>query len=125
MCCLSVFHVLLLEPFYENQFPDRSKRKGRKIKLTIDYSEKTPERINDMKVIKGTNFYLVSWKNRDREENSWIEESQIPDQQLIQEFERRLWKGKHSVNDDKLDETEYYIRHKYQPFTIDIPSRKL
>jgi len=67
---------------------------------------------------------LVSWKDRDIEDDSWIEESQIPDKQLIQEFERRLRKGKQPAKDDELNEAEYYVRHKYQPFTIDIPPRK-
>ena len=125
MRCHPVFHVSLLEPFYENEFPDRARRKKRNISLTTDYIEKTPDKINDMKVVNGKNFYLVSWKDRDIEDDSWIEESQIPDKQLIQEFERRLRKGKQPAKNDELDETEYYVRHKYQPFTIDIPSRKL
>ena len=74
-----------------------------------------------MKVKKGKNYYLVSWKGHGIDDNSWIEECQIPDQQLIQEYQKRIRKGKHPTNDD---ETKYYVRHKYQPFTIDIPSRK-
>jgi len=72
----------------------------------------------------GRIFYRVSWKDRDLIESSWIEENQIPDQQLIQKYERKLRKGKQPAGDDELDETEYHVRHKYQPFTIDIPSRK-
>ncbi len=39
-------------------------------------------------MVKGSKFYLVSWK--DSNKRSWIEESQIPDPQLIQEYERRI-----------------------------------
>jgi len=85
---------------------------------------KIPERINDMKVINGKTFYHVSWKNNSINESSWIEESQIPDRQLIQEYERRIRKGKQQATEDEIEEQEYYVRHKYQPFTIDIPSRK-
>jgi len=42
-----------------------------------------------MKRSNGKNFYLVSWKGRDIVENSWFEESQIPDPQLIQEYQKR------------------------------------
>ena len=124
MRCHPVFHVSLLEPFHENEFPDRTKHKRKNIILTTDYRERIPVRINDMKVVNGKIFYHISWKDRDITESSWIEENQIPDQQLIQEYERRLRKGKQPKNDDKLDETGYYVRHKYQPFTIDIPPRK-
>ena len=120
MRCHPVFHVSLLEPFYENEFLDRTRRKKRNIKLTTDYTERTPERINDMKIVNGKTFYLVSWKDRDIDENSWIEEGQIPDQQLIQEYERKLRKGKQPA----FEEQDYYVRHKYQPFTIDIPPRE-
>jgi len=113
MRCHPVFHVSLLEPFYENEFPDRTKRKRRNISLTTDYIEKTLERISDVKVVNGKNFYFVSWKDCDIENNSWIEESQIPDKQLIQEFERRLRKGKQPAKDDELDEAEYYVRHNF------------
>ncbi len=121
MRCHPVFHVSLLEPFYENDFPNRTKRKRINVKLTTDYTEKVPDKIIDSKVKKGKKFYLVSWKNCDNEKNTWIEESQIPDPQLIQEYDRRIKKGKHPVN----EEPEYYVRHKYQPFTIDIPSRRI
>ena len=121
MRCHPVFHVSLLEPYHENEFNDRSIQKRKNIRLTTDYTEKIPEKIIDMKVKKGINHYLVSWKGRSIDENSWIEESQIPDQQLIQEYQKRIRKGKHPNNNDEI---EYYVRHKYQPFTIDIPSRK-
>jgi len=121
MRCHPVFHVSLLEPYYENEFNDRSFKKRRNVRLTTDYSENIPEKITDMKVKKGKNYYLVSWKGREFEDSTWIEESQIPDQQLIQEYQKRIRKWKQSTNND---EPEYYIHHKYQPFTIDIPSRK-
>jgi len=47
-----------------------------------------------MKIVNGRIFYRVSWKDRDLTKSSWIEENQIPDQQLIQEYERKLRKGK-------------------------------
>ena len=124
MRCHPVFHVSLLEPFYENEFTDRTRHKRQNIKLTTDYMAKIPERINDMKVINGKTFYHVSWKNNSINESSWIEESQIPDRQLIQEYERRIRIGKQQATEDEIEEQEYYVRHKYQPFTIDIPSRK-
>jgi len=49
MSCHPVFHVSLLEPYYENEFKDRSNCKRKNIRLTTDYEEKIPERINDMK----------------------------------------------------------------------------
>ena len=79
MRCHPVFHVSLLEPYHENEFNDRSIQKRKNIRLTTDYTEKIPEKIIDMKVKKGINHYLVSWKGRSIDENSWIEESQIPD----------------------------------------------
>ena len=125
MRCHPVFHVSLLEPYFENEFLDRSNRKRKNIKLSPDYSERIPEKINDMKVIQGKKFYCVSWKNSNLDHSSWIEENQIPDKQLIQEYERRIRKGKQPDNDENeyYNNSEYYVRHKYQPFTIDIPSR--
>jgi len=79
---------------HENEFSSRTKHKRKNIKLTTDYREKIPERINDMKIVNGRIFYRVSWKDRDLTKSSWIEENQIPDQQLIQEYERKLRKGK-------------------------------
>ena len=125
MRCHPVFHVSLLEPYYENEFKDRKNCKRKNIHLTTDYEERIPERINDMKRRNGKNFYLVSWKGRNIVENSWIEESQIPDPQLIQEYQKRCRKGKQPTDTEESVEPEYYVRHKYQPFTIDIPSRKL
>jgi len=71
MRCHPVFHVSLLEPYYENEFNDRSNQKGKNIRLTTDYIEKIPEKINDMKV-KGKNYYLVSWKGRGTHEDSGL-----------------------------------------------------
>ena len=34
-------------------------------------------------------------------------------------------KGKQPTDAVKSIEPEYYVRHKYQPFTIDLTSRKL
>jgi len=71
MRCHPVFHVSLLEPYYENEFKDRRNYKKKKnIRLTTDYEEKIPERINYIKGSNGNNFYLVSWKGRDIVENS-------------------------------------------------------
>ncbi len=120
MRCHPVFHVSLLEPFYDNKFKDRNTRRRKNIHLTTDYEERVPEKIIDMKVSKGKKFYLVSWKGQESVKNSWIEENQIPDQQLIQEYHKRVKKGKQPTDHE---EPVYYVRHKYQPFTIDIPSR--
>ena len=58
MRCHPVFHVSLLEPYYENEFKDRRNCKRKNIHLTTDYEERIPERINDMKRRNGKNFYL-------------------------------------------------------------------
>jgi len=49
MRCLPVFHVSLLEPYYEIKFKDRRNCKRKNIRLTTDYEEKIQEKINDMK----------------------------------------------------------------------------
>ena len=54
MRCHPVFHVSLLEPYYENEFADRNNRKRKNIKLTTDDTiNKIPERIIDMRIYRG------------------------------------------------------------------------
>jgi len=127
MRCHPVFHVSLLEPYYENEFSDRNNRKRRNIKLTTDTMDKVPEKIIDMRTYRGKNRFLVSWKGLDSTEDTWIDEEQIYDRQLIQEYYRKSKKDKRNnvVDDGDKDYNEEYIKHKYQPFVIDIPSRKL
>jgi len=53
MRCHPVFHVSLLESYFENKFNDR-KSKGRKKNIWLSTNSikyKIPERINDMKAI--------------------------------------------------------------------------
>jgi len=68
--CHPVFHVSLLEPYYENEFADRNNRKRKNIKLTTDTIDKVPERIIDMRTYRGKNRFLVSWKGLDSVEDT-------------------------------------------------------
>jgi len=70
MRCHPVFHVSLLEPYYENEFADRNNRKRKNIKLTTDTIDKVPERIIDMRTYRGKNRFLVSWKGLDSVEDT-------------------------------------------------------
>ena len=123
MRCHPVFHVSLLEPYFENKFKNRSNRRHKNVRLTTDYMEKIPDKILDSKIINGINHYLISWKGSDKVKDSWIEENQIPDKQLIQEYIKRVKKGKEPANDE-VDRHDYYVRHRYQPFVINIPTNK-
>jgi len=124
MRCHPVFHVSLLEPYHENKFKNRMRVDRRNIRLTTDVIERIPFKIHDKKISRGVTYYLMSWKGFDQNEKTWISEDQITDKQLIQMYNKRLRKGKESINDDRINEDlpEYYVRHKYQPFVIDIPS---
>ena len=117
MRCHPVFHVSLLEPYYENGFKSRTNNKWKNIHLNTDLVLKIPNKIINMKILNGKKFYLMTYKGYDHNENEWVEESQIFDQQLIQEYLRRNRKTK-----DKDD--IHYINHRYQPFVIDIPPRR-
>ncbi|OUM70072.1 hypothetical protein PIROE2DRAFT_22499, partial [Piromyces sp. E2] len=55
---------------------------------------KIPSKIHDKKIIRGTTYYLMSWKGFDPNERSWISEDQITDKQLIQLYYKKLRKGK-------------------------------
>jgi len=123
MRCHPVFHVSLLEPYYENEFEDRSNRRRRNIHLNTDLVEKIPDKILKMKSVNGETFYLLSWKGFDK--NTWISEDQIPDKQLIQEFERisKKTKSNDAPRRTRNRQVGNYIRHKYQPFVIEIPPR--
>ena len=122
MRCHPVFHVSLLEPYYENEFNDRSNRRRRNIHLNTDLIEKIPDKITKMKSVKGETFYLISWKVFD--ESTWVSEDQIPDKQLIQEFERisKKTKSKETLTRLRKRKDDGLIRHRYRPFLIEIPS---
>ena len=127
MRCHPVFHVSLLEPYHENEFSNRRNTRRRNINLNTDTIDRTPERIIKMKTFNNKNRYLIKWKGCDFSENTWIDEDQILDRQLIQEYYRKEKKNKSSnVNNEFCqppdDANEYYVRHKYQPFVIDLPS---
>ena len=124
MRCHPVFHVSLLEPYHGNKFKNRKENNNRNIRLTTDTIEKIPARIHDKKVSRGITYYLMSWKGFDPSDKTWVSEDQITDKQLIQLYHKRSKKGKDPINDDNSieDLPEYYVRHKYQPFVIDIPS---
>jgi len=126
MSCHPVFHVSLLEPYYENEFADRNSRKRKNNKLTTDTIDKVPERIINMRTYRGKNRFLISWKGLDSVEDSVIDEDQINERQLIQEYYRISKRNRRNeIDDDDKDFNEECIRHKYQPFVIDIPSRSL
>ena len=44
------------------------------------------EYIYNMRIRHDIKEYLVKWANRDLEESSWIPESEVTDEKLIQEF---------------------------------------
>ena len=123
MRCHPVFHVSLLEPYYQNEFKNRSNYRRKNVHLTPDLINKIPERIHDVKVVNGKKYYFMSWKGLGIDSNSWVEEGQVCDQQLIQEYYKRIRKGKFSAKHDSDAQSEYYVRHKYQPFFVEIPSR--
>jgi len=127
MRCHPVFHVSHLEPYHENVFADRSTKRSKNITLVVDTIDKIPEKIISMRTYKGKNRFLVSWKGLDSDKDTWVDEDQIYDKQLIQEYYRKSRKNKRSIVIDDADQdfNEEYIRHKYQLFVIDIPSRRL
>ncbi|OUM56366.1 hypothetical protein PIROE2DRAFT_26038, partial [Piromyces sp. E2] len=64
------------------------------IHLKVDSNEKIPDKIINMRTYKGKNRYLMSWKGPNEHEDTWIDEDQITDKQLIQEYFRRNKKNK-------------------------------
>jgi len=125
MRCHPIFHVSLLEPYHENEFENRNERKRKNINLTTDTFDKVPEKIVDMRKYRGKNRFLVSWKRLDSDEDSWIDEDQIYDKQLIQEYYRRTKNNRSNIEEDTLSDNEIYVRHRYQPFVIDLPANGL
>ena len=127
MRCHPVFHVSLLEPYHENEFVNRNTKRRRNVNLTVDTFEKIPDKIVDMRTYRGKNRFLISWKGLDYNENTWVDEDQIYDKQLIQEYYRKIKRNKPSNEEtipyDKYDEV--YSRHRRQPFVIDIPSKRI
>eukprot|EP00833_Pecoramyces_ruminatium_P002903 jgi/Orpsp1_1/1176935/evm.model.c7180000059551.1 len=90
--------------------------KKKNINLTTDTFDKVPEKIVDMRKYGGKNRFLVSWKGLDSNEDTWIDEDQIYDKQLIQEYYRRSKKNRSNIEEDSLSDNEIYIRHRHQPF---------
>ena len=114
MRCHPVFHVSLLEPYHENEFFNRNTKHRRNINLTVDTYEKIPEKIIDMRTYRGKNRFLVTWKGLDSNENTWIDEDQIYDKQLIQEYYRKSKRSK--LNNEEFNSQDsfdgIYIRHR-------------
>jgi len=102
MRCHPVFHVSLLEPYHENEFENRNKRKRKNINLTTDTFDRVPVKIVDMRKYRGRNRFLISWKGLDSDEDTWIDEDQIYDKQLIQEYYRRTKKNRSNIEEDTL-----------------------
>ena len=128
MHCHPVFHVSLLEPYYENEYKDRNKEKRKNIQLNTDLMEKVPDKIINMRTYKGRNCFLVSWKGSNQNKDTWIDEDQIPNKKLIQEYFRKLKKNKSNLKhkdfiQDESNTNDYIVRHRYQPFVIELPSR--
>ena len=65
----SVFHVGLLEPYYENTISSRQEA----IPLLVDVEENRYEvdAIRDLKVVNRIVKYLVAWKGFGPDENIW------------------------------------------------------
>jgi len=129
MHCHPVFHVSLLEPYYENEFDDRNTKRKKNVHLNTDTIERIPDKIINMRTYKGKNRYLISWKGSNDYEDTWVDEDQILDKQLIQEYFRKIRKNKSNLKNDKYVQNEdysneYLVKHKYQPFVIELPSRK-
>ena len=123
MRCHPVFHVSLLEPYHENEFVDRKNSRRKNLNLTTDTIERIPDRIINNRIYKKKNRYLIRWKGLDFNHDTWVDEDQILDKQLIQEYFRKLKKDNHSKNYDTSNTSnDYIVRHRYQPFVIDIPS---
>ena len=55
-----------------------------------------------MRKYRGKNRFLVSWKGLDSDEDTWIDEDQIYDKQLIQEYYRRTKKNRSNIEEDTL-----------------------
>ena len=129
MHCHPVFHVSLLEPYYENEFDDRNTKRKKNVHLNTDTIERIPDKIINMRTYKGKNRYLISWKGSNDYEDTWVDEDQILDKQLIQEYFRKIRKNKSNLKNDKYVQNEdysneYLVKHKYQPFVIELPLRK-
>ena len=126
MHCHPIFHVSLLEPYNENEFDDRNVNRRKSINLTTNNFDMIPDKIINMRTYKGKNSFLIFWKGSN--EDSQIDEDQILDKQLIQEYFRKNKKNKTSTKDQESikndDHTnDYIVRHKYKPFVIELPSR--
>ncbi|OUM70687.1 hypothetical protein PIROE2DRAFT_22682, partial [Piromyces sp. E2] len=71
------------------------------IHLNTDTNEKIPDKIIKMRTYKGKNRYLISCKGPKEYEDTWINEDQIIDKQLIQEFFRKNKKNNSNSNNSE------------------------
>ncbi|OUM64190.1 hypothetical protein PIROE2DRAFT_21854, partial [Piromyces sp. E2] len=71
------------------------------IHLNIDKNEKIPDKIDKMSTYKGKNPYLISWKGPKKYEDTWIDEDQVIDKQLIQEYFRKNKKNNSNSNNSE------------------------
>jgi len=101
MRCHPVFHVSLLEPYYDFEGFERSLRRKKNLHLYPDLIQRIPEKIHDDKTIDGIKHYLLSWKGFDDNERSWVSMDQISDKQLIQEYENKIIKKRKSKKSRK------------------------
>ena len=96
--------------------------------LYPDLVQRIPEKIYNDKTIDGTKHYLLSWKGFDDNERSWVSMDQISDKQLIQEYENKIIKKRKSKksrkNSTREENQQELIRHKYNPFVIEIFSKR-
>jgi len=127
MRCHPVFHVSLLEPFYESNGFKHSSSRRRNLRLYPDLVERIPEKIHADKTVNGKKFYLLSWKGFNDSERSWISYDQIPDKQLIQEYNNNKHRRNRTnrKNPTHQKDSDSFVRHKYNPFVIEIPSRQM
>ncbi|OUM70103.1 hypothetical protein PIROE2DRAFT_31576, partial [Piromyces sp. E2] len=51
-----------------------------------DLIQKILKKIHKNKTIKSIKYYLLSWKEFDNSQRSWVSQDQISDKQLIQEY---------------------------------------
>ncbi|OUM62323.1 hypothetical protein PIROE2DRAFT_26600, partial [Piromyces sp. E2] len=71
------------------------------IHLNTDTNEKIPYKIIKMRTYKGKNRYLISWKGPKEYEDTWIDEDQVIDKQLIQEYFRKNKKNNSNSNNSE------------------------
>ena len=80
-----VFHVSLLEPYYPNQFPNRTQPAPPPITIN-DQEAFSIKAILDSKYVRNKLMYLVDWEGYTAEEQSWEPAENIDAPDLIQQF---------------------------------------